>query len=498
MTKQDLEQIRRYFLEKGIRDTDLKKANALDGTEIWGVVQGGKSVKISMKDILVFLKPLMDENDGLFCGFHTSEENLKGLYPTAKEGAYAWVITEEFPDYPGEVYTYSLLHGWVATGVKASDSSKVELDDYIKSQEVDEISKLPDYTASRAIMDGSGNIIEDTYVRRDELIDGAIKGDSYLPEFNTSVFLITKEQVQYPGFLRSTIRAISGTGYVRDTLAMFEVYGLNEASQETLIQASTELQNSLMFDIYVSKYKLIRVKIFQDLKKSILLYTQDIPVVRDGIDGKNGKDGIDGTNGSDGTDGTNGTDGQTPYIGSNGNWWIGNKDLGILAQGTNGAPGKDGATPTIEISDHDTWVINGEDTGKRTNGRPYLLTARIYNNTNMDIPLKINGYKDPNYLDRVTVGRYDDMIRILLYPTSSVTVEKLYMRVMNNVFTTTYPLMDYRYTTSTVTSIKQERDYVSIVILLADFNGDANYHEERSDLMIFIPSLLDSDYFRTL
>lgn len=495
MTKQDLEQIRRYFLEKGIRDTDLKKANALDGTEIWGVVQGGKSVKISMKDILVFLKPLMDENDGLFCGFHTSEENLKGLYPTAKEGAYAWVITEEFPDYPGEVYTYSLLHGWVATGVKASDSSKVELDDYIKSQEVDEISKLPDYTASRAIMDGSGNIIEDTYVRRDELMDGAIKGDSYLPEFNTSVFLITKEQVQYPGFLRSTIRAISGTGYVRDTLAMFEVYGLNEASQETLIQASTELQNSLMFDISVSKYKLIRVKIFQDLKKSILLYTQDIPVVRDGIDGKNGKDGIDGTNGSNGTDGTNGTDGQTPYIGSNGNWWIGNKDLGILAEGVDGAPGKDGETPTIEISDNDTWIINGVDTKRSASYTPHLLACRMYNNQNMSYPPTIHGYKNSKYLRTVSVSRYNDMIRISLYPSSSITVSDLYYKVVRNVVTTTYPLMDYRYTTSVITGITEERDFVSIVIGLFDFNGNANYHEERSDIMIYIPSVDNLDYF---
>lgn len=48
-----------------------------------------------------------------------------------------------------------------------------------------------------------------------------------------------------------------------------------------------------------------------------------------GVDGRNGKDG------------KNGKDGQTPYIGSNGNWWIGNKDTGVSAtgQGTGGSMG---------------------------------------------------------------------------------------------------------------------------------------------------------------
>ena len=32
-----------------------------------------------------------------------------------------------------------------------------------------------------------------------------------------------------------------------------------------------------------------------------------------------------------GTDGKDGTDGQTPYIGTNNNWWIGDKDTGCLA-----------------------------------------------------------------------------------------------------------------------------------------------------------------------
>ena len=37
--------------------------------------------------------------------------------------------------------------------------------------------------------------------------------------------------------------------------------------------------------------------------------------------------------------GTAGTDGQTPYIGTNGNWWIGTTDTGITAGGRNGTDG---------------------------------------------------------------------------------------------------------------------------------------------------------------
>lgn len=39
---------------------------------------------------------------------------------------------------------------------------------------------------------------------------------------------------------------------------------------------------------------------------------------------------------------TPGPAGTTPHIGTNGNWWIGDTDTGILAEGTNGAPGAPG------------------------------------------------------------------------------------------------------------------------------------------------------------
>ena len=76
---------------------------------------------------------------------------------------------------------------------------------------------------------------------------------------------------------------------------------------------------------------------------------------RDGIDGRDGRDGADGRDGVDGTDGSNGIDGKTPYIGNNGNWWIGDEDTGISARGN------DGITP--HIGDNGNWFIGEEDTG---------------------------------------------------------------------------------------------------------------------------------------
>ena len=45
----------------------------------------------------------------------------------------------------------------------------------------------------------------------------------------------------------------------------------------------------------------------------------------------NGKDGAAGKDGTDGKDGENGKDGLTPFIGENGNWWIGDTDTGVKA-----------------------------------------------------------------------------------------------------------------------------------------------------------------------
>ncbi|WP_337593791.1 hypothetical protein [Vescimonas sp.] len=94
----------------------------------------------------------------------------------------------------------------------------------------------------------------------------------------------------------------------------------------------------------------------------IWLNLYDLSVLKglDGKDGADGKDGINGKDGADGKDGTNGIngsdgkDGNTPFIGENGNWWIGETDTGVKAAGTvgekgdkgdKGDPGQDGSSP---------------------------------------------------------------------------------------------------------------------------------------------------------
>lgn len=88
----------------------------------------------------------------------------------------------------------------------------------------------------------------------------------------------------------------------------------------------------------------------------IWLNLYDLSVLK-GLDGKDGADGKDGTNGQNGSDGK---DGKTPFIGENGNWWIGEIDTGIKAAGTDGKDGINGINGTngkeIEIQKTDLYI----------------------------------------------------------------------------------------------------------------------------------------------
>lgn len=87
---------------------------------------------------------------------------------------------------------------------------------------------------------------------------------------------------------------------------------------------------------------------------------KDTGVPATGPAGQNGADGTDGANGATGAAGENGTNGETPFIGQNGNWWIGDVDTGIQAEGQ---------TPEITIGSNGNWFINGEDTGLPSKGK---------------------------------------------------------------------------------------------------------------------------------
>lgn len=56
----------------------------------------------------------------------------------------------------------------------------------------------------------------------------------------------------------------------------------------------------------------------------------------------------------------------TPYIGSNGNWWVGDTDTGVKAAGQDGKDGKDGNTPYI--GENGNWWIGLTDTKVRGRG----------------------------------------------------------------------------------------------------------------------------------
>lgn len=144
---------------------------------------------------------------------------------------------------------------------------------------------------------------------------------------------------------------------------------------------------------------------------------------KDGLDGKDGADGHDGTNGKDGADGLSayelwqeyvasgvgdphnegtqwdqsktsmadfywfltgkdGDDGNIPYVGENGDWWIGDADTGIPArgekgekgdqgeqgeQGATGAQGAAGLAP--HIGGNGNWFIGKADTGVPARGK---------------------------------------------------------------------------------------------------------------------------------
>ena len=92
---------------------------------------------------------------------------------------------------------------------------------------------------------------------------------------------------------------------------------------------------------------------------------------KNGQDGKDGQDGTNGIDGKDGQDGVDGKDGDTPYIGENGNWWVGDVDTGVNAtvgkdghdgtDGIDGVDGKDGETPYI--GENGNWWVGDVDTG---------------------------------------------------------------------------------------------------------------------------------------
>lgn len=103
--------------------------------------------------------------------------------------------------------------------------------------------------------------------------------------------------------------------------------------------------------------------------------TTDTGVKAAGTDGKDGQTPFIGSNGNwwigttdtgEKAAGTDGKDGQTPFVGTNGNWWVGTTDTGVKAAGTDGRNGQDGLTP--HIGSNGNWWIGQTDTGVAASG----------------------------------------------------------------------------------------------------------------------------------
>ena len=68
-----------------------------------------------------------------------------------------------------------------------------------------------------------------------------------------------------------------------------------------------------------------------------------------------------------GKDGEDGANGETPYIGENGNWWIGETDTNVPATGKDGEDGANGETPYI--GENGNWWIGETDTNVPATGK---------------------------------------------------------------------------------------------------------------------------------
>lgn len=98
--------------------------------------------------------------------------------------------------------------------------------------------------------------------------------------------------------------------------------------------------------------------------------------------GADGKDGVDGKDGANGVDGIDGKDGLTPYIGENGNWWIGETDTGVAVttkgdKGDPGAAGKDGiGIAKTEVNKNGELIITYTDNAIANLGKVTGMAGR--------------------------------------------------------------------------------------------------------------------------
>ena len=135
----------------------------------------------------------------------------------------------------------------------------------------------------------------------------------------------------------------------------------------------------------------------------IWLNLYDLSVLKglDGKDGINGKDGADGKDGTNGQNGSDGADGNTPLIGENGNWWLGETDTGVKAAGVVGEKGDKGEKG-VKGDAGQNGSCSGYFYGEANSPRTVLNNSRV----NISVYEKINkGGLISSYMNNITLKK---------------------------------------------------------------------------------------------
>ncbi|MFY9422527.1 MAG: leucine-rich repeat protein, partial [Bacilli bacterium] len=121
---------------------------------------------------------------------------------------------------------------------------------------------------------------------------------------------------------------------------------------------------------------------------------------------------LKGEDGLPGKDGVDGKDGLTPFIGENGNWWIGNIDTGVFAGYKN---------PSVPMTGNFEFAAN-------TDGKSYYVSKYKGNDRIVYIPDVFNGYPvtsigTNSFLDNLAIEK-------ILIPK---TIETIYSSAFSGV-----------------------------------------------------------------
>ncbi len=184
----------------------------------------------------------------------------------------------------------------------------------------------------------------------------------------------------------------------------------------------------------------------------------------------------DWLNSMKGADGEDGKDGQTPYIGANGNWWIGETDTTVKASGANGANGTNGVDgkSAYELAvaagfegDEEAWLeslkgsdgTNGADGANGTNGQDgaSIVGAEWVSNDKWGISTQFVFYLSNN--TQITTPA-----KIQIYPSLTYTADTLAEVNQLVNYGVEYDKIDFALTQGNV-EVATEEDFINALFV---------------------------------